>query len=185
MDVENQQPTMTNPMQIISHNFGWLNLNAIIGWIAGTFIGETVAMQIQPGGAAWWQHSAVISALVVAVFMLLGKLLDQHFKNKEKKIARAEELHKKEIEFWKTQLNMKQVSEFEARSRAHRFANETNRLSLHIFLLHSTMSKHSLEIPEFVPKHYEDLMLGLDEEVAKYRLSLAERLDDAIHKSAA
>ena len=172
-------------MQIISQTFGWLNLSAIPAWLAGLFAGKTVAMQISPD-ASWWQSSvvaAICSTFAVGTFMIFGKLLDKYFEGKTKKQERADILHTKEIGFWKEQLNLKHISEFEGRQRAHRFANEANRQSMHIFELHAMMSKAGIEIPEFRPKHYEELMFGLDEEVAKFRLSLAERLDEVIHRT--
>jgi hypothetical protein len=184
MDEQNQS-LMTNPMQIISHSFGWSNISALPALVAGWAAGKTVAMQLPPD-ASIWQNSALIalfSTLAVGIFMLLGKLLDKYFEGKAKKQERADELHEKEIEFWKTQLSVKHISEFEARARAHRFGNETNRLSLHIFALHALMSKNNIEIPDFHPKHYDELMVGLDEEVAKFKISLAERFDEVIHRT--
>lgn len=182
---EQKQSLMVNPMQLISQNFGWLNITAFTGWLAGTITGEAIAMQLPTGvaQAAWWQHSAVISAFVVALFMLAGKLLDQYFKGRTAKQERDDKLHAQEVEFWKTQLNIKHLSEFEARSRSHRLSNEITRIHTHVYACHSEMSCAGLQIPDFKLKFYDELMNGLDEEVARFKGSLAEKFDEAIHKT--
>jgi hypothetical protein len=45
------------------------------------------------------------------------------------------------------------------------------------------MSAQGIEIPEFKLKFYEEIMHGLDEEVAKFKQSVSERLDEALHKT--
>lgn len=171
--------SMISPTQFIP---GWSAIAAVAGWFAGWRAGETVAMQT-PEIIVWWQQPAVISALVVALFMILGKLLDKYYDSKDKKIKRDDELHQKEVEFWKTQLNIKHLSEFESRQRAHRFGNEVNRLHSHIYDCHRLLAEKGAPIPDFKLKFYEELMSGLEDEVDKFKQSLAERLDEAIHKT--
>lgn len=163
------------------------NILAFFGWLAGWGAGEVVAMQtpIAEAQFAWWQHSAVISALVVACFMILGKLLDKYFEGREKRITRDEAQRLREIQFWKDQLTLKHLSEYESRMRAHRFGNEVNRLHSHIYNCHRLMSGGSIEIPEFKLKFYEELMDGLDQEVAKFKASLNERYEEVVHRTEA
>lgn len=157
---------------------------AALGWAAGSVAGEVYALQMPAETQiAWWQHSAVISALVVAVFMLFGKLLDNYKDGKKEKVKRDDELCRREIQFWKDQHTLKHISEFEARQRTHRAFNELNRIHSHVYECHRLMSAGGIGIPEFKLKFYEELMQGLDEEVAKFKASLAERLDEAIHST--
>jgi membrane associated rhomboid family serine protease len=67
-------------------------ITAFTGWVAGTFAGGVVGMATsEPGTAA--AYAGVISALVVAGFMFVGKLLDKYYDGKDKKVKRDDELH--------------------------------------------------------------------------------------------
>jgi hypothetical protein len=58
-----------------------------------------------------------------------------------------------------------------------------NRIHGHVYECHRLMSAQGIEIPEFKLKFYEEIMHGLDEEVAKFKQSVSERLDEALHKT--
>lgn len=166
---------------------------AAISWLAGSFAGTLAYFQTsETGTAAAW--AGVVSALVVGGLMLLRRLLDRYFEDKDKKLQRAdeererelrrdEELHQREIQFWKDHSNIKTLEAFEARLRAHRAVNELNKTHLHVYDCHKRMSIASVEIGEFTFKFGETLMEGIDEEVAKFKASLADRLDEVIHKT--
>jgi hypothetical protein len=109
---------------------------------------------------------------------LLGGLMQLH----EKEVQMLEDKSESEIKFWKREFAIKSRGEFEARMRAHRFGNEVNRLNAHIFMLHASMSRSNLDIPEFELKSYDQLMQGLDDEVEKHQSSLSERHDRSKRK---
>ncbi len=110
---------------------------------------------------------------------LLGGLMSLH----EKEVEMLEGKIESEVKFWKREFAIKSKGEFEARMRAHRFGNEVNRLNAHIFMLHASMSKANLDIPEFELKSYEQLMDGVEEEVKKHQNSLSERHDKSTRKN--
>lgn len=171
------------------------SLSTFTGWAAG----ETVlAMQTSAAAnPAWYENPAVIAATVTATFLLLGKVFDHYaeknksnssnqinwstkaaelsFEERKGLLGGLNHLHHKEIQFYQEQLIQKEVSEFEARERAHRLGNELNRYVAHILKLHSTMSHANLDIPEFQIKSNDEITFGLMEEVTKFRESLRKR----------
>jgi hypothetical protein len=110
---------------------------------------------------------------------LLGGLMTLH----EKEVEMLETKFETEVKFWKREFAIKSKGEFEARMRAHRFGNEVNRLNAHVFILHASMSKASLDIPAFELKSYDQLMEGIDAEVEKHQSSLSERHDRSKRKT--
>jgi hypothetical protein len=192
----------------------WLKPMAIgvIGWLAGWLASVTVmAFQTptptQSAQSPWYESPAVIAAIMAAVVTVMLKVLDRKWtkndqqetqhqtlsdrlaeltaKEREQLLGGLKGLHAQEIQFWKTQLQVEEISNFEARQRSHRFGNEVNRLHAHIHICHIEMAKGNLTIPEFTVKSYDELMNGLDEETEKFRQSIVKKLEEVIHPEAA
>lgn len=186
----------------------------VIGWLAGWLASVTVmafqtqtATQAAQSPSPWYESPAVIAAIMAAVVTVLLKVLDRRWtkndqqetqhqtlsdrlaeltaKEREQLLGGLKGLHAQEIQFWKTQLQIEEVSEFEARQRAHRFGNEVNRLHAHVHICHIKMAEKNMEIPEFQVKSYDELMNGLDEETEKFRQSIVQKLEQVIHPEAA
>lgn len=185
---------------------------SIISWIAGSIAGLVMMFQDPVPNSEWWQHPAVVAAVVTALFVFAQKLLDhfresrkdqderederdekhQTYSEKLQELTQSEraqllgglkDLHQKEIEFFKSQVFFKEVENFEARMRAHRYGNEVTRIHSHVYVCHSLMSQKGLEIPEFVLKSGEELMLGLEAEVLAFRQKLEEEKRQMIQMS--
>lgn len=103
-------------------------------------------------------------------------------------IQQMERNHEREVLFMKSQLkeiNLRagrrileaKLSEYEARQRAHMFANECNRMQSQVYKLQMELHKNNIEPPEFVFKTYPEIVQGLDERVIQYKEDLEEEFD--------
>jgi hypothetical protein len=72
------------------------------------------------------------------------------------------------------QIREAKVMEFEGRHRAHRYGNECNRLTGHIYRLNTILIDNKIEPPEWNFKTYPQIMEGLDEEIIAYKRQLEE-----------
>lgn len=194
-----------NPILLIFQSLNWIK--AFLIWFVSSIIGWAAAVLLQTPPAHWYEQPAVIAAGVSGAVVIIGLFVNRYFHTRDKKedreeevrkqhlsstdrlqeltqqeltdlLARRNDLHTKEIAFLKDQLTIEKVSNFEARTRAHRAINEVNNNVIYIFTLHTLMSRHGLEIPTYKPKTYDEIMHGISGEIEKFKKSLNVQIEE-------
>lgn len=176
----------------------------VLGWVSGEAFSVVLEVPPEPH---WYLHPAVVSAFVTASLLIVMELVKgaidqrkQARKNEkaddDRRVSTSEKiheltqqerrellgglnsLHEKETGFLKHQIFLGKVEEFELRERAHAFANEVNRLHLHIHQCHLDMAAAGVTAREFQTRHYNQIVEGIDQKVAVFRAQMLERKED-------
>ncbi len=172
-----------------------------LAFVPATIVGQIV-MIFQTVPAPWYEAPATISGILTLVGLIVGQIITRLWNSRDKKddqhvsiatltynlsqqerkevLGELHKVHDREIRFEKNKAQLSAIEAFESRIRAHRSQNEMQRLHHHIYETHTLMAKAGIAIPEFKLKSGDDLMKGLEEEVANFK----RQLNDEIHESA-
>ena len=107
---------------------------------------------------------------------LLGELVKLH----DRDVANLKEQAERDVRFWQREFGTKSKGEYEARLRAHAFANEVNRVHGYIHICHIEMAKAKVTIPDFKLTSYEEMMSGVEAQMLNFKDTLPERYDKAM-----
>lgn len=173
----------------------------LIGWVS-TIVYNIILFQttgIQIFDPPWYEHPAVISALVTGIILFSIKYYERRSSKKDQtdekhqtysdKLAEITERgwqeylkQLKELELQKDAFSQAEIMKLEVDSYRDRLIkhacfNEIQRLHGHIHDLDLIISKFdSNSVPEFVFKYQPDILEGIDDKVREYRQSLRNNL---------
>lgn len=173
---------------------------SLSGWSASKIFG----LYFQSGEPHWYEHPAVVSAVVAGVFLLASKSYDhlrdwrkekdeeeeEHLSNTERMqeltqkgwqtyLNEIKELHKNEIKFFQSQLMTVEIDIFRDRQIKHKAFGEIQRLHGRIRTLEVLLAGCDTltEEPEpFEFKYQEQILEGVEDMVENFKRSLRNNI---------
>lgn len=178
----------------------WIAASAI-GWIGGTIYSIYAETQAPQG---WFEHPAVVSAVVAGLFLLLskgydhlrdwrkekGEEEDEHLTNTERMQELTQQgwqaylneiklLHQEQIKFFQSQLLNVEIDSYRDRQIKHKAFDEIQRLHGRIRILEVFIAKcdnKDEELPPFEFKYQDQILAGVEDAVDDYKRSLRNNI---------